>query len=155
MKQPFISTNRIMSSTEAFELAKYLASKSTCLRRKYGAVILDQYGVKVSEGYNSVPERCTESCVTRGYCERERQNVPKGERYELCLAVHAEQKALIHADGNRLHNAEIYIVGFEQDGSYADGHPCLICDRMIRESGIKKINYITKTGKPAIIWVKS
>ena len=66
-------------------------------------------------------------------------NVPKGERYELCVAVHAEQNALINADPNKMKNATLYIAGFNADGSAADGKPCLLCRRMIRNAGIAKV----------------
>lgn len=134
-----------MNISEALNRASELAKKSTCMRRKYGAVITNKNGRNIAEGFNSAA--CGETpCTELGYCEREKLNIPKGQRYELCRGVHAEQKALIHAQGNELYGATIYIVGYEMDGTFADGHPCLICERMIKESGIQKVVYMTKEG---------
>jgi dCMP deaminase len=68
-------------------------------------------------------------------------NVPKGERYELCVAVHAEQNAIINADPVKLKGAFIYIAGRNDDGTFASGEPCLLCRRMIKNAMIDKVIY--------------
>lgn len=126
------------------EIAKVVASRSTCLRRRYGAVIVKD-NVIVSTGYNGAP-RGSANCVDKGSCKRKELNVPSGERYELCEAVHAEQNAIINGAPERMKDAAIYIAGFEEDDSFAEGKPCLLCGRMIRNAMINQIVYLQKDG---------
>jgi dCMP deaminase len=124
------------------EIAKVVSSRSTCLRRKYGAVIVKDR-VIISSGYNGSP-RGIKNCIDIGTCMRKKLNVPAGERYELCEAVHAEQNAIINAPPDRMKGATIYIAGFEEDKSYAAGRPCKLCDRMIRNAQLKEVVYLDK-----------
>jgi len=126
------------------EIAKIVSSRSTCLRRRYGAVIVKD-NVIVSTGYNGAP-RGSLNCVDIEKCKRKELNIPAGERYELCEAVHAEQNAIINGSPERMKDAAIYIAGFEEDNSYADGKPCLLCRRMIRNAQIGQIVYLLKDG---------
>ena len=126
------------------EIAKVVASRSTCLRRKYGAVIVKDR-VLISTGYNGSP-RGIENCIDLNKCIRKEQNIPSGERYELCEAVHAEQNAIINAPPDRMKGAIIYIAGFEDDNSFANGRPCKLCDRMIRNAQIKEVIYLKGDG---------
>ena len=126
------------------EIAKVVASRSTCLRRRYGAVIVKDK-VIVSTGYNGAP-RGSLNCVDVNKCKRRELNIPSGERYELCEAVHAEQNAIINGSPERMKDASIYIAGSEEDGSAAEGKPCLLCARMIRNAQIKEVIYLTKDG---------
>ena len=80
-------------------IAKAVLERSTCLRRKYGAVLVKDDEI-ISTGYNGSP-RGEKNCCDVGYCERERQNIPKGERYELCVSVHAEDNAITSASRSR------------------------------------------------------
>ena len=76
-------------------------------------------------------------------CYRKEQGIPHGEQYEKCVAVHAEQNAIISASRAHLMGADMYLVGFEYDGQeLEDVKPCLICERMIKNAGIRQI--ITK-----------
>ncbi len=126
------------------EIAKVVSFRSTCLRRRYGAVIVKDY-VIVSTGYNGSP-RGSVNCIDRGTCRREDLKVPPGERYELCEAVHAEQNAIVNGVPERMKDAAIYIAGFEDDCTFAEGHPCLLCDRMIKNAQIAKVIYLRKDG---------
>jgi len=126
------------------EIAKVVASRSTCLRRRYGAVIVKDK-VIVSTGYNGAP-RGSINCVDLNKCKRRELNIPAGERYELCEAVHAEQNAIINGSPERMKDASIYIAGSEEDGSAAEGKPCLLCARMIRNAQIKDVIYLAKDG---------
>lgn len=126
------------------EIAKVVSSRSTCLRRRYGAVIVKD-NVIISTGYNGAP-RGSVNCVDRGICRRRELNVPAGERYELCEAVHAEQNAVINGSPERMKGATIYIAGFEEDNSFADGKPCLLCSRMIKNAMIREVIYLRKDG---------
>jgi len=126
------------------EIAKVVSSRSTCLRRKYGAVIVKDR-VLISTGYNGSP-RGIDNCIDLQRCIRKEQNIPSGERYELCEAVHAEQNAIINAPPERMKDAIIYIAGFEDDKSFANGRPCKLCDRMIRNAQIKEVIYLKSDG---------
>jgi dCMP deaminase len=101
--------------------------------------------VIVSTGYNGAP-RGSVNCVDINRCKRRELNVPAGERYELCEAVHAEQNAIINGAPERMKDASIYIAGFEEDGSPAEGKPCLLCARMIRNAQIREVVYFSKAG---------
>ena len=116
-------------------IAEQVAQRSTCLRRRYGAVIVNNDEI-VSTGYNGAP-RGEVNCIDCGYCEREANNIPKGERYERCRSVHGEMNAIISAARREMVGGTIYIVGIEaKDGSYANPAPCLICRRLIVNAGI-------------------
>lgn len=126
------------------EIAKVVSTRSTCMRRQYGAVIVKDR-VIISTGYNGSP-RGMENCVDIETCIRKEQNIPSGERYELCEAVHAEQNAIINGPPDRMKGSVIYIAGFEEDKSLAGGKPCKLCDRMIRNAQITKIVCLDKDG---------
>ena len=131
--------------TEYFlNIAKAVGMRATCLRRLYGAVIVKD-NIIISTGYNGAP-RGVVNCIDVKRCQRDECNVPKGERYELCEAVHAEQNAIINADPEKMKGATIYIVGVNADGSLASGQPCLLCRRMIRNAMIAKVVYQEKDG---------
>jgi dCMP deaminase len=126
------------------KIAGVVASRSTCIRRHYGAVIVKDR-VIVSTGYNGAP-RGSINCIDIDKCMRRELNVPSGERYELCEAVHAEQNAIINGAPERMKDATIYIAGFEEDDSAADGRPCKLCSRMIKNAGLREVIYLSKDG---------
>ncbi len=128
------------------EIAKVVSSRSTCIRRKYGAVIVKD-NVIISTGYNGSP-RGMINCSDINTCKRKELNVPSGERYELCEAVHAEQNAIINGTLERMKDATIYIAGSEvEEPGFADGRPCLLCRRMIRNAQIKTVIFLSKDGR--------
>lgn len=108
-------------------IAKAVAQKSSCLRKKRGAVIINK-GSIVSTGYNG-PARGTEHCST---CARDTAGSRKG--YEVCSAVHAEQNAIINAARNAVCTVESTM--------YTTGLPCIHCARMIINAGITEVVYI-------------
>ncbi len=126
------------------EIAQVVAKRSTCLRRYYGAVITND-NIIVSTGYNGSP-RGEQNCVDLGSCRREELNVPKGERYELCVAVHAEQNAIINGDPVKMQGGTIYVAGFNADRTLACGQPCLLCRRMIMNARLAKVVYLNADG---------
>lgn len=128
---------RVSKENYYLNIAEAVSQRSTCLRRKYGAVIVKD-DVIVATGYNGSPRK-EPNCCDLGICEREKLNVPKGERYELCKAVHAEQNALIQANRDELQGATIYITGLEMDSSYANPMPCKLCSKMLKNSGVKTV----------------
>lgn len=128
--------NRISKDQYYLNIAKQVAKRSTCFRRRYGAVIVNNDEI-ISTGYNGAP-RGEVNCIELGSCKRDEMCVPKGERYELCRSVHAEANAIISAARRDMIGGTIYITGLESDGSYANPAPCIMCRRMIVNAGIAK-----------------
>ncbi|MFA7661346.1 MAG: cytidine/deoxycytidylate deaminase family protein [Anaerovoracaceae bacterium] len=118
------------------QMAELAATRSTCLRRHVGAVIVQDRHM-VATGYNGAP-RGIMHCGERGGCLREKLNVPSGERHELCMGLHAEQNAIIQAAtlGQSVEGATIYVTH----------QPCVICAKMIINAGIRRI--VVKEGYP-------
>ncbi|EYE89821.1 cytidine deaminase [Fervidicella metallireducens AeB] len=110
------------------DIAELVKERSTCLRRKVGAVIVKDNRI-LTTGYNGVPPKMRH-CEESG-CLRTELNIPSGQRHELCRALHAEQNAVIQAAKN----------GIEIDGStiYVTAQPCIICAKILIASGIKRI----------------
>ena len=121
------------------KIAKTVSERSTCMRRRYGAVIVSDDGI-ISTGYNG-SARGEENCCDRGTCERMEKNVPAGERYELCASLHAENNAILEAGRSRCKGATLYLYGenVSLDDDEINIHPCVMCMRVIRQVGIKKI----------------
>lgn len=126
------------------DIADAVSLRSTCLRYKYGAIIVKDK-IIISAGYNGSP-RGEVNCIDTGICELDRLHVPDGERCELCVAVHAEQNAIIAADPIKMQGATIYIVGHNADGSIASGKPCVLCRRMIKNAAVAKVIYLDTDG---------
>ena len=120
-------------------LARDVASRSTCLRRKYGAVIVRNDTI-VSTGYNGSPRGCI-NCSETGVCMREELNVPAGERYELCRSIHAEQNAMMFASLSDMNESAMYLTGVDAKTGeiLAASEPCLMCKKMLINSGIKMV----------------
>ena len=102
-------TKRISKIDTYLNVAEAFAYRSTCIKRKYGAVIVKD-DVVISTGYNGAP-RGRKNCVDMGFCTREAMQVPRGQRYELCRSVHAEANAIISASGRDLAGGTLYLVG--------------------------------------------
>lgn len=132
-------TNNCPSKDDYYlSIAEAVLTRSTCLRRKYGAVIVKDDEI-ISTGYNGSP-RGAKNCCDTGYCYREHERIPHGERYEACCAVHAEANAIISAPRREMIGATLYLAGKEADGSpIYDAKPCLMCERLIVNAGIKEV----------------
>lgn len=136
---------RVDKDNYYLDIAETVLERSTCLRRMYGAVIVKDDEV-VSTGYNGAP-RGDNNCNETGVCVRIQLNIPKGKQYEDCVAVHAEQNAIISASRKDMIGATLYIVGREvSTGEYADPSPCKICNRMIKNAGITRVVGLTEGG---------
>ena len=121
------------------DIAESVAERGTCLRRNFGAIIVNHDEI-VSTGYVGAP-RGRKNCCDLKYCMREKLKVPRGERYELCRSVHAEQNAIISAERRDMLSSTLYLVGINyDDGSYVENaRPCAMCKRMIINAGIKQV----------------
>ena len=124
------------------QAAELAATRSTCLRRHVGAVIVKDKHI-IATGYNGAP-RGIAHCAERGGCLRQQMGIPSGQRHELCMALHAEQNAIIQAA----------TMGIPVEGStiYVTHQPCVICAKMIVNAGINKI--IVREGYPDELAVK-
>lgn len=121
------------------DLAETVSQRSTCLRRKYGAVIVKNDEV-VSTGYVGAP-RGRKNCSDIGTCIRNELNIPRGERYELCRSVHAEANAIISASRAQMLGADMYLAGVDAvTGEYIlNSNSCSMCKRQIINAGIKRV----------------
>ena len=125
-------------------IAKEVAQRSTCIRRQYGAVIVNEDEI-ISTGYNGSP-RGEENCINTGVCWREANNIPHGERYEECVAVHAEQNAIISAARRDMVDGTLYLYG-QEDGHAIAATPCKICRRLIKNAGIRHVFALNDEGE--------
>ncbi len=130
---------RIDKNNYYLDIAETTLERSTCLRKKWGAIIVNNDEI-VSTGYNGAPRK-RKNCSDLGYCIREDLNIPRGERYEMCRSVHAEQNAIISAARKDMIGGTLYIVGKDNKTSkYVErSMPCSMCKRVIINSGIEKI----------------
>ena len=121
------------------DIAEKVAERGTCLRRNWGAIIVNNDEI-ISTGYVGAP-RGRKNCCDLKYCMREKLHVPRGERYELCRSVHAEQNAIISARRKDMLGATLYLVGINYDDhSYVENaRPCALCKRMIINAGFKQV----------------
>lgn len=131
-------------------IAEAVLKRSTCLRRNYGAILVKNDEI-ISTGYNG-SARAEQNCCDTGYCEREAQGVAKGERYELCVAIHAEDNAITSAGRDRAFGSTLYIVGKEyKSGVYANPCPCMMCRRKIVNAGISRVVGLFKEDGKTVI----
>ena len=112
-------------------ITKQVATRSTCLSRKVGAIIVKDKRI-LTTGYNGAP-RGVKSCIEIGRCMRQDMDVPSGQRHEICRALHAEQNAVIQA---AYHGVQI-----AGSDVYSTTQPCILCAKMLINAGIKKIYY--------------
>ena len=140
------------------DIADAVLDRSTCLRKKYGAIIVRNDEI-ISTGYNGAP-RGRKNCSDLGRCMREELKIPSGERYELCRSVHAEANAIISASRRDMIGSTLYLVGREATGQlYTDAMCCSMCKRQIINAGIDKV--VIRTGEkeyrtiPVSDWVEN
>lgn len=133
------------------DIAEVVLERSTCLRRQYGAIIVNNDEI-ISTGYTGSP-RGKKNCCDVGECERIKNNVPHGTDYTSCNSVHAEMNAIISASRKDMIGSTLYLVGIEGNNDFEKGNwdyvkdtqPCSICKRLIINSGIEKV--IVRTNK--------
>lgn len=121
------------------DIADSVAERGTCLRRLYGAVIVKNDEI-ISTGYVGAP-RGRKNCVDLGFCMRQKLNIPRGERYELCRSVHAEANAIISAPRDKMIDSTLYLVGREVSSGelIKNSCCCAMCKRMVINAGIKDV----------------
>lgn len=117
-------------------IAKAVAARSTCLRRQYGAVIVNNNEI-IATGFNGAV-RGGENCCDLGECPR--QDAPHNSgNYGTCRGVHAEQNAIISAARRDMIGGTIYLFGLENGKEIVDIMPCPLCQKMIINAGLKRV----------------
>jgi dCMP deaminase len=110
------------------EIAGIVSKRSTCLRRKVGALIVKDRRI-LATGYNGTPSGITH-CEEAG-CLRTKLNIPSGEKHELCRGLHGEHNAFLQA--------ALYGISVKDSTLYITNQPCIICAKMIINAGIKEV----------------
>ena len=136
---------RIDKITYYLGIAKAVSARGTCLRRKFGAVIVKDDKV-VSTGYVGAPTGRA-NCSDIGSCFRMEHNIPSGTMYEKCRSVHAEMNAIIKASPEELEGSVLYLYGEENNGDITkNADCCAMCKRMIINAGIRIVVIKTEDG---------
>lgn len=134
------STTRMSKDKYYLGIAQKVSMRSTCLKRKYGCVIVNNDEV-ISTGYNGNP-RCMPNCCDKGVCLRIHKPHNSGD-YSDCFSVHSEQNAMLSAARKDMIGGTLYLVGYEKiNGTWIrldNARPCPICSRMIVNAGIDKV----------------
>lgn len=129
---------RISKIDTYLNCAEVFAYRSTCIKRKYGAVIVKD-DVVISTGYNGAP-RGFDNCCDLGKCPRMKRNMHQGEGYGICRAIHAEANALLNCSRQQTIGADLYLVGVNPNtNSIHRAKPCPLCARMIIQAGIRNV----------------
>lgn len=121
------------------DIAQTVSERSTCLRRHYGAIIVNHDEI-VSSGYNGAP-RGRKNCADLNCCTREALKIPSGERYELCRSVHAEANAIISASRQEMLGATLYMACVDPatDELISGSTSCSMCRRQIINAGLERV----------------
>ena len=135
----FQPMERVSKNNYYLDIAQTVAERATCLRRMFGAIIVKNDSI-ISTGYNGAP-RGRKNCSDLGFCMRDKLNIPRGERYELCRSVHAEANAIIAAPRDQMLGATLYMVCVNavtrelEPGTSS----CMMCKRQVINAGISKV----------------
>lgn len=130
---------RVTKHNYYLDIAETVAERSTCLRKKYGAIIVKN-DVIISTGYNGAP-RGRINCSDLGECLRDKLNIPRGERYEMCRSVHSEANAIIAASRDQMLGSTLYMACIDSKTGLLvpDTNSCMMCKRQIINAGIKRV----------------
>lgn len=130
---------RVSKHIYYLDIARTVSERATCMRRRFGAIIVKN-DVIISTGYNGAP-RGRLNCTDIKSCERERMNIPRGERYELCRSVHAEANAIISASRENMLGSTLYMCCTSpHDGSImGQVCSCMMCKKLIINAGIARV----------------
>ena len=130
---------RISKENYYLDIAQTVAERSTCLRKKYGAIIVKNDTI-VSTGYVGAP-RGRKNCSDLCRCMRDEMNIPRGERYEMCRSVHAEMNAIINASREQMLDGVMYLAGVDaKTGELVkNACCCMMCKRLVLNAGITMV----------------
>lgn len=130
---------RVSKTNYYLDIAQTVSQRSTCLRRRFGAIIVKN-DVIVSTGYNGAP-RGRQNCNDIGVCMRDKLGIPRGERYELCRSIHAEANAIISASREQMLGSTLYLCCTDPKTEEIVGgmNCCMMCKRQVINAGIAKV----------------
>jgi dCMP deaminase len=130
---------RVSKHNYYLDIAQTVAERSTCMRKKYGAIIVKD-DVIIATGYNGAP-RGRQNCTDLNFCMREKLQIPRGERYEMCRSVHAEANAIIAAPRDQMLGATLYQTCVDPADGNIIGNicSCMMCKRMVINAGITTV----------------
>lgn len=130
---------RVSKHNYYLDIAQTVAERATCLRRMFGAIIVKNDTI-ISTGYNGAP-RGRKNCSDLGYCMRDKLNIPRGERYEMCRSVHAEANAIIAAPRDQMLGATLYMVcvNAQTKALEPSTSSCMMCKRQVINAGITTV----------------
>ena len=134
-----IHMERVSKINYYLDIAETVSERSTCLRKRYGAIIVKNDEI-ISTGYNGAP-RGRVNCSDIGHCMRDKLNIPRGERYEMCRSVHAEANAIIAAPREQMLGAVLYMCCTDpEDGHIIGGTcSCMMCKKLVINAGIEQV----------------
>ena len=138
--------DRLDKTMYFLNIALAVAARSTCLRRKFGAVIVKGNTI-VGTGYNGTAKGVV-NCFEAG-CIKNMLNLPQDRAYDLCPGVHAEENAIINSNRSDRIGAKLYIAGVDADGNYTKAVPCQRCMRKIINSEIDEVVILDDNGEHA------
>jgi len=151
--------SRVSKINYYLDIAQTVSKRSTCLRRHFGAIIVKD-DIIIATGYNGAP-RGRQNCSDLGFCYREKLNIPRGERYELCRSVHAEANAIIAASRDLMLGSTLYMVCVDPktDEVVPGTSSCAMCKRLIINAGIETVIVRDTTDEYRIIktseWIEN
>ncbi|MBR2721535.1 MAG: dCMP deaminase family protein [Clostridia bacterium] len=131
---------RVSKHNYYLDIAQTVAERATCLRKRYGAIIVKNDSI-IATGYNGAP-RGRKNCSTDlGTCMRDQLGIPRGERYELCRSVHAEANAIIAAPRDQMLGATLYMVCINASSGELEAgtSSCMMCKRHVINAGIAQV----------------
>ena len=134
-----MNQKRVSKENYYLDIAETVAERATCMRRHFGAIIVKDDEI-VSTGYNGAP-RGRQNCTDISFCIRDKLQIPRGERYEMCRSVHAEANAIIAAPRDRMLGATLYMVCVDaKSGELVSGTTsCMMCKKLAINAGIERI----------------
>lgn len=140
-------TSRVDKINYYLDISQTVAERGTCLRRNFGAIIVNNDEI-IATGYNGAP-RGRINCSDLMSCMREKLNIPKGQRYELCRSVHAEANCIISAPRTHMIGSVLYLACLDAKTGelYGAVEPCSMCKRLIINAGIAKVIVRTAPGE--------
>lgn len=130
---------RVSKHNYYLDIAQTVAERATCLRRRFGAIIVKNDTI-ISTGYNGAP-RGRKNCTDLGFCMRDKLNIPRGERYEMCRSVHAEANAIIAAPRDQMLGSTLYMVCVNAASHELEAGTtsCMMCKRQVINAGIETV----------------
>ena len=139
-----MATERVSKHNYYLDIAETVSERSTCLRKRYGAIIVKNDSI-ISTGYNGAP-RDRKNCSDLDFCMRNKLNIPRGERYEMCRSVHSEANAIIAASREQMIGSTLYMCCTDPvTGDIVGGTTsCMMCKRLVINAGIEKV-YVRET----------